>query len=65
VAVKATYDALGRTPLRSPRRVPLRDGPLLPLVHELLQARVGLDLALTDADERGSITPLRQYQLAG
>ena len=63
VAVKATYDALGKdTP--SLLDVPLRDG-LLRWVHELLQARVGLDLAFTDADEESELDPrLSASQLA-
>ena len=62
-AMKSTYDALGKdTP--SLLDVPLREG-LLRWVHELLQARVGLDLTLTDADEETELDPrLSASQLA-
>ncbi|MDB4941424.1 MAG: hypothetical protein JWP97_958, partial [Labilithrix sp.] len=48
VATKTTYDALAALQ-PSILDVPLRDG-LLRWVYELLQARVGLDLQLADAD---------------
>ncbi len=62
-ATRSTYDALAKdTP--SVLDVPLRDG-LLRWVHELLQARVGLELALTDADEESALDPrLSASQLA-
>ena len=62
-AVKGTYEALG-TQTPSLLDVPLRDG-LRRWVHELLQARVGGDLVLTDADEENELDPrLSASQLA-
>jgi len=62
-ATRATYDAL-RKDTPSLLDVPLRDG-LIRWVHELLQARVGLDLTLTDADEETELDPrLSASQLA-
>lgn len=62
-ATKSTYEALGKDS-PSVLDLPLRDG-LRRWVHELLQARVGLDLTLTDADEETELDPrLTASQLA-
>lgn len=54
-AVKATYEALLELK-PSTLDVPLRDG-LVRWVHELLQARIGFDLAIDDADAENELDP--------
>src|SRR3954451_4054303 len=55
-STKATYDALVALE-PSLLDVPMREG-LVRWVHELLQARVGFDLALDDADAANKVDPL-------
>ena len=63
VASKATYDTLAEMK-PSELDVPLRDA-LLRWVHELLQARVGSDLAIDDAEAENELDPqLTQKQIA-